>query len=209
MSKALRFNTFRFFMIFIFLLFSFGCTHYYVPKQHPVAPGLVPDFTGNNAIAVINAHETGKMTLIGSQMAHKWMGDMRLWTDTAVGVLQNELQIRRIKVTGDASKELKLAVTHANVYWGFASIRCIITLEVDTGEGYHKTFEGNNSSPWTLYRACDGAVTRAVEAMLNDEEILRYLKYSKGLSRENAPAATIHPDIGAVSPLPHPTLQTE
>jgi hypothetical protein len=138
---------------------------------------MVPDFTSDNAIAVINAHKTGKMALIGSQGVHKWMGDMQLWTDTAVGVLENELQIRKINVTGEASKTLKLAITHANTYPGFASIRCVLSLRVETGEGYSKEFEGNNSSPWTLYRACDGAVTRAVEAMLNDEEILRYIKY--------------------------------
>jgi hypothetical protein len=85
--------------------------------------------------------------------------------------------MRKITVTGDAEKELKLSVTHANGYQGFAALRCIITLRVETGEGYTKEFEGNNTSPWTLYRACDGAVTKAIEAMLNDEEILKYIKY--------------------------------
>jgi hypothetical protein len=138
---------------------------------------MVSDFSCHDSVAVTNAHESGKMILIGSQGAHKWMGDMQLWTDTAVGVLENELQLRGIKVTGESTKELKLTVTHANVYWGFAAIRCILSLKVEAGEGYTNTFEGNNSSPWTLYRACDGAVTRAVEAMLNDENILKYLKY--------------------------------
>ncbi len=177
MTKPLAFRSCILIIILALLIFSSGCTHYYVPKQFPATAGMVPDFTSNNAIAVINAYETGNMTLIGSQGAHKWMGDMQLWTDTAIGVLENELQIRQINVTGEASKELKLKITHANTYTGFASIRCVLTLRVETGEGYSKEFEGNNSSPWTLYRACDGAVTRAVEAMLNDEEILKYIKY--------------------------------
>ena len=209
MEKVLGFNTVKILIIFTLLFFPFGCTHYYVPKQHPVAPGLVPDFSSNEPVAVSNGHKTGKMSLIGTQGAHKWMGDVQLWTDTAVGVLKNELQIRSISVTGDASKELTLTVTHANIYWGFASIRCIVTLEVETGEGYHKTFEGNNTSPWTLYRACDGSVTRAVEAMLNDEEILKYLKYSKGIQVEDPPDATLYPDRGEPLPLPPPTLQPE
>lgn len=177
MQASLSFKTCKLFILFILFVFSFGCTHYYVPNQHPVTPGMVPDFSGHDSVAVINTYESGKMTLIGTQGAHKWMGDMRLWTDTAVGVLENELQLRGIKVTGEGAKELKLAITHANVYWGFATIRCILSLKVETGEGYTNIFEGNNSSPWTLYRACDGAVTRAVEAMLNDENILKYLKY--------------------------------
>ncbi len=160
-------------MILGLLIFSSGCTSYYVPKQYPATAGMVPDFTSDNAIAVINAHETGKMTNLG----YKFMGDMQLWTDTAIGVLENELQIRKINVTGEASKTLKLAITHANIYVGFSTYRCVLTLRVETGEGYSKEFEGNNSSPWLLERACDGAVTRAVEAMLNDEEILKYIKY--------------------------------
>jgi len=177
MPASLKFKTCKLFVLLTLLVFPFGCTHYYVPKQHPVTAGMVPDFTGHDSVAVINAHNSGKLTLISTRGAHKWMGDMQLWTDTAVGVLENELQLRGIKITGEASKELRLTVTHANVYWGFATIRCILSLKVDTGEGYTNIFEGNNSSPWTLYRACDGAVTRAVEAMLNDEKILQYLKY--------------------------------
>ena len=176
MSESLK-STWKLFVLFILLLVPYGCTHYYVPNQHPVTPGLVPDFSCHDSVSVINAHETGEMMLIGTQGAHKWMGDMQLWTDTAVGVLENELQLRGIQVTGGSSKELKLTITHAHVYWGFAAIRCILSLKVEAGEEYTNTFEGNNSSPWTLYRACDGAVTRAVEAMLNDEKILNYLKY--------------------------------
>ena len=174
---ASKFKTYRLFIVLILLILAFGCTHYYVPKQFPVRPGMVPDFTSEHTVAVINTYDSGKMALIGSQGAHKYMGDLQLWTDTAIGVLENELELRSIAVTGEASKELKLTVTHASVYWGFATIRCILSLEVETGDGYNKDFEGNNSSPWTLYKACDGAVTTAIEAMLNDETILQYLKY--------------------------------
>lgn len=177
MTGSSLYNTFKLITVLTFIFFSFGCTHYYVPKQYPATEGMVPDFTSNNAVAIINAQSPGKVELIGSQGFHKWMGDLRLWTDTAIGVLENELQIRKVSVTGDATKELKLSVTHASVFFGFATIRCVLSLKVDTGEGYSREFEGNNSSPWTLYRACDGAVTRAVEAMLNDEEILSYIKY--------------------------------
>ena len=177
MTGSSNYNTYKLFIVLTLIICSFGCTHYYVPKQYPATQGMVPDFTSNHAVAVINAQTSGKVELIGSQGFHKWMGDLQLWTDTAIGVLENELQMRKITVTGDATKELKLSVRHASVHFGFASIRCVLDLEVETGEGYRKEFEGNNSSPWTLYRACDGAVTRAVEAMLNDEDILKYIKY--------------------------------
>jgi hypothetical protein len=92
-------------------------------------------------------------------------------------LFKSELGKRDVTITEDAQKELKLTVTKANVYWGFAAIRCIVYLKVETGDGYTREFEGNNPSPWTLYRACDGAITRAVAAMLNDDMILNYIKY--------------------------------
>lgn len=165
----------------IILLFLFtlpaACTHYYVPNQYPVKPGMVPDFTGQKSIRIINAQETSNVQLFYLAGFHKYLGDMRLWTDTAVGLLQSELGKRNIQVTNTAAKTIKLKITHANVYQGFASFRCILALEVETSTGYKKTFEGNNTSPWTAYRACDGAVTLAVTAMLNDNEILRFIKY--------------------------------
>ena len=177
MPTFLTFKACWLFFLLTIMVLPIGCTHYYVPTQHPVTKGMVPDFSSISGVAVTNTYTSGKMTLIGTQGVHKWMGDMQLWTDTAVGVLEKELQLREINTEGEAAKELKLTVTHANTYWGFTSIRCILFMKVETGEGYENTFEGNNSSPWTLYRACDGAVTRAVEAMLNDDKILQYIKY--------------------------------
>ena len=73
------------------------------------------------------------------------------------------------------TKELKLAITRVNLFWGAWAIRCILSLRVETGDGYIQEFEGNNASPSTLYRACDGAVTKAVAALLNDGQIRQYL----------------------------------
>ncbi len=166
-------------ILLLLLIFSLpaACTHYYVPQQYPLKAGTVPDFTGKKAINIINAQQTSNVKLYYAQGFHKYMGDMQLWTDTAVGLLRSELENRNIQVADAASKFIKLKIIHASAYQGFATIRCIINLEVETSTGYKKTFEGNNTSPWTLFRACDGAVTLAITAMLNDDEILRFIKY--------------------------------
>jgi hypothetical protein len=101
---------------------------------------------------------------------------MQKWTDTAAGLLKSELEKRGFDVTQGSPKEIKLTVLRANLYWGFAAIRCILFLKVETSDGYTHEYEGNNASGWTLYRACDGAVTRAIAAMLEDKVILAYLK---------------------------------
>ena len=78
--------------------------------------------------------------------------------------------------TTEAEKELKLAITDVNFYPGGFAIRCKLDLEVETGDGDTIEFTGDNNSPWTLYRACGGAVVRAVAEMLNHPNILYYLQ---------------------------------
>ncbi len=177
MSKKSYTGVIKVILLISIIALSFGCSHYYVPSQYPVKAGTVPDYAGQKSIHIINAHKTSNVKLLAAQGIHKYLGDMQLWTDTAVGVLQSELESKNIQVTDTANKFISLKITHANAYWGFATIRCIVTLEVETSAGHKKTFEGNNTSPWTLYRACDGAVTRAIIAMLNNDEILRFIKY--------------------------------
>jgi hypothetical protein len=170
--KARRYAIFA--VIFLIALFT-GCTHYYVPRQYPVKSTEVPKITGNGKLSIVNGYESPREILIGVQGAHKWMGDMQKWTDTAAGLLKSELEKRDYKVTENAPRMLKLNVTRANIYWGFAAIRCILFLKVETGDGYVSEYEGNNASGWTLYRACDGAVTKAVTALMKDPKIFGYL----------------------------------
>lgn len=163
-------------IIFFLLVVFCGCTHHYVPREYPINPVLVPELSVSQPVSLINVQTDNKDILIGKNMGHKWMGNLTKWTDVAVGLLQTELQKRDINVTEDAPKVLKLSITQAEIIPGAWAIRCILNLKVETGDGYTVDLEGNNASPATLYRAVDGAVTRAVTALLNDDNILSYLK---------------------------------
>jgi hypothetical protein len=175
MGNPKLFVQFRIMALLVLSALFMGCTHYYAPRQYPIKPEMIPEFSGSGAVSVINGYAAPKVLLIGSQGAHTYKGDMQKWTETAVGLLESELEKRGFNTMQEAAKKLKLVVTRANLYWGFAAIRCILYLEVETGDGYANEYEGNNASGWTLYRACDGAVTRAIAAMLKDEKILTYL----------------------------------
>ena len=177
MSESMLVRLCKNFVITAQLIVFLGCTHYYVPRQYPLKLEMIPEFKGNQPIGIQNAYTASNIVFLGSQGGHKWMGDLQKWTDTAVGLLKAELGKRNVVATENTQKELKLTVTNAKVYFGFSVIRCIVYLKVETGDGYTREFEGNNPSPWTLYRACDGAITRAVAAMLNDDMILNYIKY--------------------------------
>jgi hypothetical protein len=147
-----------------------------VPREYPINPVMVPELSVSQPVSLINGQSDNKEILIGKYMGHKYMGNFTEWTDVAVSLLQTELQKRDINVTEDAPKLLKLSITQAEIIPGMWAIRCILNLKVETGDGYTVDLEGNNASPATLYRAIDGAVTRAVTALLNDDNILDYLK---------------------------------
>jgi len=131
--------------------------------------------TASQAVSIINAQTQEKFKArVGEDTYIK--GDLREWTDAAVEVLKTELRKNDIAVSEAAPKVLKLAITKVYMFWGRWSVRCVLYLKVETGDGYAKEFEGNNSSPEGFRGASPLAVTKAVVAMLNDDRILGYLK---------------------------------
>lgn len=163
-------------IIIIFLTAIFGCTHYYTPKQYPLKPGMVEKLRTNQPVTIVNDQPDTENKIIGGQGGHKWLGNLNQWTDTAIRLLKSEFEKRDITVVENSPKVLYLKINDANFYWGFFQIRCILYLTARTGGGYENEFKGNNASGWTIYRAADGAVTRAVAAMLNDHKIREYLE---------------------------------
>lgn len=153
-----------------------GCSHRISVEQYPMKEGMVTSALGEGPIAVINAQDSAGEELIGQFGFHKYFANFHEWTDTAIKVLETELHDRNIQTTAEAEKEFKLAITDVNLFQGAFSIRCKLELKVETGDGETMTFDGDNNSPWTLYRACGGAVVRAVAAMLNHPNILYYLR---------------------------------
>lgn len=165
----------------IFSLFLFavvGCTQYYNPTEttFPINERMVPGFTGKGTITIENMQPHGKEFVLVSQSGTTWKGDLGKWTDTAVNYLTLELTKRNLVVTGTAQKKLKVSITDANAIFATWVIRCKLNLRVVTGDGYVREFEGNNTSPATLFRAADGAVMKAVVAALNDPGIVAYLE---------------------------------
>ena len=164
-------------LVLLLILIGFaGCTHRIPVEQYPMKEGMVTASLGEGPVHVINAQDSTGEELIGQMGFHKYLANFHEWTDTAIRVLETELHDRNIMTTTEAEKKLKLAITDVNFYPGGFSIRCKLELEVETGDGDTIEFTGDNNSPWTLYRACGGAVVRAVAEMLNHPNILHYLQ---------------------------------
>ena len=164
-------------LVLLLILVGFaGCTHRISVEQYPMKEGMVTSFLGEQPVNVINAKDSADEELLGKLGVHTYLGNLQEWTDTAVKVLETELNDRNIVTTIEAEKKIKLAITKGEVFAHFSTLQCKLDLNMETGDGNTMVFTGDNHSPWTLSRACGGAVVRAVAAMLNDPNILYYLK---------------------------------
>jgi len=176
MSKATMLKMLRIVSLITILIVFTGCTHRISVEQYPMEEGMVASFLGEQPVNVISAQDFAKEELLGKLGVHTYLGNLQEWTDTAVKVLEAELNDRNIVTTIEAEKKIKLAITKAEVFAHFSTLQCKLDLKVATGDGDTMVFTGDKHSPWTLSRACGGAVVRAVGAMLNDPNILYYLK---------------------------------
>jgi hypothetical protein len=153
-------------------LFS-ACSHVTVPRGPiQVKMDVVGSLDIPKEISFENGVPDSKLTLIGSQGFHKWYADYRVWTSFIVNHLETELRSRGVKVTTPGGgTPFRVKVEQAGLYWGSFAIRCVVNVRVEKMDGtWSKIYEGNNASPATLYRAVDGAVYKAVVAILEDKD---------------------------------------
>jgi len=151
-----------------------GCrTVDYVPREIPIADEVAA-FSNHPEISLRNAAPAGTV-LIAKMGALTLNGDLHEWTRIAVELATSELGKRGVQVADGGGKSVELSITSVKVIRGFAAMRCILVLHAVTGGGAAIDVEGNNASPATLYRAIDGAVTRAVTSLLAHEAFRAYL----------------------------------
>jgi len=139
-------------------------------------PGMVPEFTGSQPVALVNAQDNNENTILYSnKMGDKITASMHQMTDTAIQVLETELEKRNIDNSENADKQLRLAVHDVTMTMPHPwALRCTLHLKAETADGNISEYEAINNG--NINRACGGAVLRAVAAMLNDDTIQYYLK---------------------------------
>lgn len=168
-------------IIFILIILLYGCSHSYSVKPFPIKPDLVPEIKVKDSVHIVNAQDQGKDFVFFSGRGSQWIGDLGEWTQQAAGLLKFELKKRNITIADNAHKILKLAIINGKLSSTFSGVRCIVMLKVETANGYNKEYEGNHfsHSPFgqqARYHAGAGAITKAVTALLNDKNIIRYLE---------------------------------
>lgn len=163
-------------LVSIFLIAS--CSSTRVPEAMEIRPDQVPDFTITGTLFVKNIQADSQQTDFGKIGVVQVKGDLRSWTDTAVKVLTSELTRRGAKIGEEAVTGLSLSVDQVDM--GVAGLQYAgtpqgkVVISVQTENGYNSAFTGEYKS-LVAYKVGDGAITVAIEAMLNDEKIREYL----------------------------------
>ena len=160
-------------VVILTFLFS-ACSHVTVPRGPiPVKMEVVGPLSVSNAISLENGVPDSKLTLVATQGFHKWYADYNVWTSFVVSQLESELRGRGVQVSPGSQEIIRVKVEQAGLFWGSFSTRCIVNVRVERKDGtWSKSYEGNNASPASLYRSVDGAVHKAVVAILQDRDFL-------------------------------------
>jgi len=155
----------------VLLLFC-GCATEYQPKT-TVDFDEIHEFSGKGAVNLINGQPSTERAFF----FRKFYANPNDWTNLAIKIAGRELTKRGIIVRSDTPKSLTLSIETAKSQAGWVKITSDITMIVRAGDGYTRTYTGEDSSvmmgnPRT---EMDTALMRVVAAMLNDPQIVAYL----------------------------------
>jgi uncharacterized lipoprotein YajG len=153
-----------------------GCTKHYTAGIYPIpSEFLKTEFASKSTITLINDYgEKPYNVRMGVTDAYTYYGDLKQITEVSVTLLSEELAKRGMIVKTNGDKTIRLKVKNMFIVYHFYVFRATIVLSVEATNGYSREFAETNSSG--LYqRSLDGAISRVIAAVLNDEDIVKYL----------------------------------
>ena len=155
-----------------------GCVSYnYIPKPDTHKFDAIDnEFNSNKTLSLINNQPNDTPQLHFEAGANKFYANYNKWTDVAIQVLDRELTKRDATIRENAGDYIKVSIISAEALPKFWTFGAQMTLEAELSNGYSASYIGTTSSGWTTYfRSMDGALMRAVAAMLNDPEVVKFL----------------------------------
>ena len=172
----------------LIVFLTMGCSVTYRAGIYPIPPYLqVNEFQGQGeAISIKNEAREGVVHIentlpiggeyyLGEPDVYHYYADLKQVTDVTVSFLAEELSKKGFSVRRDALKSITLNVTGINLAYMYPYYHCIIEMEYTISDGFKQTVSAYHTSN-RYARACNGAITRGVVDLLNDEELIGFLK---------------------------------
>ena len=166
-------NKYKIGFFIVLLLLVTSCASQIKPNISPVKPGMIPEYSFNQSVRVVNVQNT-QIVRIEDTL---WEVNLKETTDVAVELIEKELSKRGFQIQDNANKVLEIQIVDLRVGLAFVGIvvhKCTMVLKVRLGNGYFKYYQEYNLGG--LPTNCDFTITKTVSAMLSDEDIINYLK---------------------------------
>ncbi len=164
------------FGVTLFVFLTTGCSITYRAGIYPIPSDLkVKEFQGQREAISLKSEATEGKVYIGTADPYSYYADLKQVSDLTVSFLGGELSKRGFSVMSDAPKSITLNVTGINLTYTIGVYHCNVKMEYATNEGHRQLLFPYNSSG--LYnRACNGAIMKGVADLLNDQNLIDFLK---------------------------------
>lgn len=141
------------------------------PDAYPFPSERVFDVTPGGSVSVSNFYGAEERVELGSRV----YCDLRHFTETAISMVQRELGKKGLILSPDGNKTVVLRMTHPSWVQGMWSMKGRVRLEAQLGNGDAVAVDGESQTGGNAMRAFNGAILRAVTALLEDPTLAAYL----------------------------------
>ena len=181
MKTGLKFSFLSVVLVLSTSLIS-GCARHMKPAKYDIYSENIAMFQGDQPVTVIIPEAIKEEYLVeeftpGGPAVDMYV-DLNTLYNNAFVLIENELLRHKIKISPSAKKQIKFEIT--KIQWerwagGFA-IGAYMEFDVETGDGYKAHYRVQDGSSVDISNAIGGTVSRAVEKLFQDPEIVNYLK---------------------------------
>jgi hypothetical protein len=172
---------FKLILIFLFTL-SIGCTQHIKPEKFDVYPKEIQDFQSDVPIKILvpeNAEKEYLIEFTDPERTHaKIYVDLNDLYKNAKELIEKEIVGHQVPLSPDAEKYLKFTITKIQweIWAGGFSIGAYLEFDIETKDGYKGHFKVQDGSSAHVSRAVGGTISRAVEKIFQDKEVLSYIE---------------------------------
>jgi hypothetical protein len=172
-----------FLFIFLIMIGLLGCTRHITPLKFDIDSSTIPNFYGKMPIAVIVPESADKEYLVEYADPEK-TGTAKIYVDlndlykNAKELIEMELSKHEINSSQSAEKQIKFTITKAQweVWAGGFAIGAYLEFDIETKDGYKAHYRVQDGSSMDVSRAIGGTVSRAVEKIFQDDQIIKYFE---------------------------------
>jgi hypothetical protein len=169
-------------VISLTVLMMIGCiSRHLKPDKFEISTDVIQSFQSNTPIAVIIPKDQNEilvenLNLYMGQGAYMYY-DLNELYKIADEHIKDVLILNEVPISDDSSKYLKFNITKIQYeHWGMFVFGCYMYVTVETSNGYKKDFKVQDQSGSHLDRAVGGAVSRAVEKIFQDRNIIKFIE---------------------------------